>query len=392
MTPPTHISADWLEAPNLAAVIDALSGDALFVGGCVRNTLLSQAVADIDLTTPLHPDEVVRRLDAAGLRSKPTGVEHGTVMAISDGEGFEITTYRADVSTDGRRATVRFSTDIAEDAARRDFTMNAVYARRDGTIIDPLGGLPDVMARRIRFINEPRDRIREDYLRILRFFRFTAWYGGDEGIEPEGLAACAELGDGIARLARERIGAEMKKLLAAPDPGPALAAMSASGVLMRCLAGAEPALIAPLVHVEGLADVTPDWRTRLAALGGEDVAERLRLSRAEARDLETIATAQGAGSPPAQAAHLFGMAAARSAALLGAATGSSEGIDQLESDLARGAAARFPVKAAALAKAGIAPGPAMGEALEAARTAWLTSDFALGEADLVRIALDQNRI
>ena len=234
----TRLTANWLRASHLKAVIRALKGgsdadrddEAYFVGGCVRNTLLGQPVADIDITTPIEPQEVARRLEAAGLKAVPTGIEHGTVTAVSGGQGFEITTFRADVATDGRRATVRFSTDIAEDAARRDFTMNAIYAKPDGEIVDPLGGLPDLMARRVRFIREARDRIREDYLRILRFFRFTAWYGGD-GIEPEGLAACAELADGIEGLARERVGAEMKKLLAAPNPAPAVAAMAASGVL-----------------------------------------------------------------------------------------------------------------------------------------------------------------
>jgi poly(A) polymerase len=191
-----RLEAEWLRSAHLRAVLDALDNGAFFVGGCVRNTLLGQPVADIDITTPIEPDEVARRLEAAGLRAVPTGIEHGTVMAVSGGEGFEITTFRADVATDGRRATVRFSTDIAEDAARRDFTMNAIYADAEGEIIDPLGGLPDLEARRVRFIGDPHDRIREDYLRILRFFRFTAWYGA-EGIEPEGLAACTELADGI---------------------------------------------------------------------------------------------------------------------------------------------------------------------------------------------------
>ncbi|MFQ5567404.1 MAG: CCA tRNA nucleotidyltransferase, partial [Paracoccaceae bacterium] len=249
-----RLEADWLDAAPLRAVIDALGGAAFFVGGCVRNTLLGQPVADIDITTPVEPDEVTRRLEAAGLKAVPTGIAHGTVMAVSGGEGFEITTFRADVATDGRRATVRFSTDIAEDAARRDFTMNAVYADTAGEIVDPLGGLADLMARRVRFIGAARDRIREDYLRILRFFRFVAWYSQD-GIEPEGLTACAELAGGIDGLARERIGAEMKKLLAAPDPAPAVAAMAASGVLARCLPGADPALLAPLVGLEREAGV-----------------------------------------------------------------------------------------------------------------------------------------
>jgi len=382
-----RLEADWLGAAPLRAVIDALGrGEVFFVGGCVRNTLLGESVADIDITTPIEPAEVTRRLEAAGLKAVPTGIEHGTVMAVSGGEGFEITTFRADVATDGRHATVRFSTDIAEDAARRDFTMNAVYADPAGEIIDPLGGLPDLLARRIRFIGEPGDRIREDYLRILRFFRFTAWYGV-EGIEPEGLAACAELADGIDRLARERIGAEIKKLLAAPDPAPAVAAMAASGVLARCLAGASAALLAPLVDLEGAAGVEADWITRLTALGAENPAEALRLSRAEAKCLADIRALLAAPVPVAAAAHCNGARAARAMALLRAAGGDTGGLANLEQEIVRGVAAKFPLRAADLIGAGLQPGPELGAALETARTRWLDSDFSLDRVKLLDDAL-----
>ena len=382
-----RLEADWLGAAPLRAVIDALGrGEVFFVGGCVRDALLGQPVADIDLTTPIEPAEVTRRLEAAGLKAVPTGIEHGTVMAVSGGEGFEITTFRADVATDGRHATVRFSTDIAEDAARRDFTMNAIYADPTGEIIDPLGGLPDLLARRIRFIGEPRDRIREDYLRILRFFRFSAWYDGD-GIEPEGLAACAELAEGIDGLARERVGAEMKKLLAAPDPAPAVAAMAASGVLARCLAGASAALLAPLVDLEGAAGVEADWITRLAALGAENPAEALRLSRAEAKCLADIRALLAAPVPVAAAAHCNGARAAQAMALLRAAGGDAGGLANLADEIARGVTAKFPLRAADLIKAGMAPGPALGAALEAARTRWLDSDFSLDRLKLLDDAL-----
>jgi len=378
-----RLDADWLARPGLREVIAAIGDEAYFVGGCVRNTLLGEPVADIDISTPLRPDEVTRRIEAAGLKAVPTGIEHGTVTAVSHGEGFEITTFRADVSTDGRRATVRFSADIAEDAGRRDFTMNAIYARPDGEIVDPLGGLPDALARRVRFIGDPHDRIREDYLRILRFFRFTAWYGGEEGIEPAGLAACAELAEGIARLARERIGAEMKKLLAAPDPAPAVASMAASGVLLRCLPGADPAMLAPLVHVEGLAGARPDWLTRLAAIGGEDPVHALRLSRAEARALGEVRGLLDAPIPVAAAAHLHGARAARAMALIAATSGDAGGPDRLEAEIGRGLAARFPLTAGDLIAAGMEPGPKLGAALDAARACWIDSDFGLDREELL---------
>ena len=386
-----RLQADWLGSAHLRDVIDALvgagDGTAFFVGGCVRNTLLGQPVADIDITTPIDPAEVTRRLEAAGLKVVPTGIGHGTVTAVSGGEGFEITTFRADVTTDGRRATVRFSTDIAEDAARRDFTMNAIYADAAGEIIDPLEGLPDILARRVRFIGDPHDRIREDYLRILRFFRFTAWYGHD-GIEAGGLAACAELADGIDGLARERIGAEMKKLLAAPDPASAVAAMAASGVLARCLPGASPTLLAPLVHLEGEAAVAADWMARLAALGGETPETALRLSRVEAKGLTDIRTLLAAPTPVAVAAHCSGARTARALALLRAASGDTSGLAKLNDEIARGIAAKFPLRAADLVAAGMQPGPELGTALEAARTRWLNSNFSLDRMKLLDKAPD----
>jgi len=378
-----RLQADWLRSPALRAVVAALEGRAFFVGGCVRNTLLGQPVADIDITTALTPPEVTRLIEAAGLKAVPTGIEHGTVTAVSGGEGFEITTFRADVATDGRRATVRYSTDIAEDAARRDFTMNAVYARPDGEIVDPLDGLPDLLARRVRFIGDPHDRIREDYLRILRFFRFTAWYGGDEGIEPEGLAACAELANGLDRLARERIGAEMKKLLAAPDPAPAVAAMATAGVLMRCLQGADPAMLARLIHVEGQVGAAPDWLTRLAVLGGATPRSSLRLSRAEAGVLAAIRGLLEEPVPVATAAHLHGEDVARAFSLLRATMGDTGRLDGFESEIARGLSAEFPLAAADLMAAGLRPGPALGRALEAARSRWIASGFALDKAALL---------
>jgi poly(A) polymerase len=385
-----RLDADWLHSAQLREVVEALGGAVYFVGGCVRNTLLGEPVADTDITTPLEPHEVVRRLEAAGLKAVPTGIDHGTVTAVSGHEGFEITSFRADVETDGRRAVVRFSTDIAEDAMRRDFTMNAIYADASGEIVDPLGGLPDLMARRVRFIGDPHDRIREDYLRILRFFRFTAWYGAD-GIEPEGLAACAELADGIGGLARERIGAEMKKLLAAPDPAPAVAAMAASGILARCLPGADPALLAPLVHAEGVAGAAPDWIARLAALGGESPAEALRLSRAETRCLAEIRDMLAEPFTVAAAAHRRGERVGRAAALLRAAAGETAGLAGLEAEVARGAAATFPLRARDLLAAGMTPGPALGAALEAARAEWIASDFRLGKDALLAGALAGSR-
>ena len=214
------LTADWLTDPGPKSVIEMLSKDhrAYFVGGCVRNALLGAPVSDIDVATSARPHEVLELADRAGLRAIPTGIDHGTVTIVAENHPIEVTTFRRDVATDGRRATVAYAETPEEDAQRRDFTMNALYTDRDGEMLDPVGGIADLQARRVRFIGDPAARIREDFLRILRFFRFHAWYGDPgAGIDAEGLAACAELADGLDRLSAERIWHELKRLLAAPD-------------------------------------------------------------------------------------------------------------------------------------------------------------------------------
>ncbi|NRB04003.1 MAG: CCA tRNA nucleotidyltransferase, partial [Rhodobacteraceae bacterium] len=241
-----------------AAFLDA--GEELyFVGGCVRNAVLGAPVSDIDLSTSALPETTMAIVKAAGFKPVPTGIDHGTITAVRDGQPFEITTFRKDVETDGRRAVVAFSKNLREDALRRDFTMNALYADQTGRVIDPTGGLPDARAGRIRFIENPHDRIREDHLRILRFFRFSAWYGNaDLGFDADVLAAIADLSDGVLDLSKERVGQEMLKLLVAPNPVPAVAAMSQIGVLSKILPGADPQFLGPLVHLEEQSGTQPD--------------------------------------------------------------------------------------------------------------------------------------
>ncbi|WP_374189447.1 CCA tRNA nucleotidyltransferase, partial [Paracoccus thiocyanatus] len=215
----TRLSAPFLDDPALKRVLAALAAQgaqALVVGGAVRNALLGEPASDVDISTSARPQDTVRLAQAAGLRSVPTGIEHGTVTVIADGRGFEVTSFRRDVETDGRRAVVAYSDRIEDDAQRRDFTMNALYATASGEVLDPVGGLPDLAARRLRFVGDPRARIAEDYLRILRFFRLLAWYGREADLHA--LAACRELRQGLAGISRERIGHEMRKLLDAPRP------------------------------------------------------------------------------------------------------------------------------------------------------------------------------
>lgn len=379
-----RITDDWIAAPGLQAVM-AMLGQAghraLLVGGCVRNALLGAPVSDIDIATDAPPQRVMDLAVAAGLKAVPTGFEHGTVTVIAAHVPHEVTTFRRDVETFGRHATVAFAERVEDDAARRDFTMNALYAEADGTLVDPLGGLADLRARRVRFVGDADARIREDYLRILRFFRFHAWYGdAGGGLDAEGLAACAEHSAGLETLSRERVGAEMRKLLAAPNPAPVVAAMQASGVLAHVLPGAEMRALAPLVHLED--GLEPDAIRRLAVLGGEDAAERLRLSRADARRLELLRGLIGSMARPAELGFLHGADMARDALLARAAVLEQPLPEGWQQAVARGAQASFPVKAADLMPA--LAGPALGARLAELQARWIASGFTLERDELLR--------
>ncbi|HXI86183.1 MAG TPA: CCA tRNA nucleotidyltransferase, partial [Parvularculaceae bacterium] len=286
----------WTDRPPVRKIVAALEaarpGGARFVGGCVRDSLIGVEPKDIDIATTLTPDAVVKALKKAGLGAAPTGVEHGTITGVADHVGVEITTLRADVSTDGRHATVAFTEDWARDAERRDFRLNAIYLTTDKKLYDPVGGVEDAKTGRVRFIGAPEDRIREDYLRILRFFRFSARFSTT--FDAEGLAACAALKEGMARLSRERVGAEFSAILALPRASEAIEAMAKTGVLAEVWpAEADLAAFAALKWLD------PDAPTALglAALWGkkgEGIDAALRLSNADAaRRKKAIAVAAG---------------------------------------------------------------------------------------------------
>ncbi|MHC0052059.1 CCA tRNA nucleotidyltransferase [Actibacterium sp. D379-3] len=374
-----RIEADWIAAPETQAVCAALTGagfQALFVGGCVRNVLLGAPVSDIDIATDATPEQVIDLARAAGLHPVPTGVDHGTVTVVSAHVPHEVTTFRRDVETDGRRAVVAYARDASEDAHRRDFTMNALYATPDGQIIDPLGGLADLRARRVRFIDDADARIREDYLRILRFFRFHAWYGDPaEGLEPEGLAACAAHSAGIETLSKERIGAEIRKLLAAPDPGPSVAAMARSGILARAVPGADAKPLPVLVHLEAETGTLPDAIRRLAALGGQDLTDNLRLSRDDTRRLQHLRDGVGMADGPAALGYRLGAGMARDILLLRGALLETPVPDGWQKAVEIGVAAVFPVQAADLIPA--YRGAALGARLKELESRWIASGFTL---------------
>jgi poly(A) polymerase len=287
---PSLAGSGWLTRAETRAVFDALAAKgypARAVGGAVRNALMGRPVVDVDIATPARPDEVIAAAHAAGLAAHPTGIAHGTVTVIAGHVAHEVTTLREDVVGHGRHATVAFTDDWAADARRRDFTINALYCEADGTVYDPLDGRADLAARRVRFIGEARERIREDVLRILRFFRMTAEYG--EGPpDREGLAACVAERDGLARLSGERVRQEMLRLLAAPRGPELVRAMQDFGLLGCVLPAApRPGLLARLAAIEARLGLGADAILRLAALAVElpedadRLRERLRLANEE---------------------------------------------------------------------------------------------------------------
>ena len=378
-----RLTAEWLTHPASQAVCKALTDggfQAYFVGGCVRNALLGQPVSDLDISTDARPEQILNQAKQAGLKAIPTGIDHGTITVVADGIPFEITTFRRDVDTDGRHAVVDFADTMSEDARRRDFTMNALYAAPNGEVFDPVNGLPDLRAGHLRFIGDADKRIREDYLRILRFFRFSAWYGDPAlGIDADGLAACAENLDGLAQLSAERVGSEMRKLLSAADPAPAMAAMAASGVLYAVLPGAQAQSLAILVHLEG--NRSPDPIRRLAVIGGEGVPERLRLSNADKRRLEAIQA--GVSMDLGELGYRHKDTAEDSYLVRQASMG--QPIDPDELAIVQHAIQQsFPVKAADLMPA--FTGAALGERLRKLEADWIASGFTLSRDALISSA------
>ncbi len=379
------VVGDWLTNPATQKVCKALTDagyQALFVGGCVRNALLGAQVNDIDISTDALPELVMELVKSAGLNAVPTGIEHGTITVVSKHIPHEITTFRRDVETDGRRAVVAFSDTVEDDAHRRDFTMNALYARPDGTVVDPLGGMFDLAARRLRFIDKAEDRIREDYLRILRYFRFHAIYGDPlAGMDPDALAAIAENIDGLASLSKERVGTEVKKLLAAADPAPAVAAMRSTGVLTAILHGTDDKALAPLVHLEGALGLAPDPIRRLTCLGGVGLTEALRLSKRESRTLQDLRDGVENTMGPAELGYRLGQEASLSILLLRAAMIELPLDPTAPAEAARGAASEFPIRPADLMPT--YSGPALGQAIKTLEQRWIAGGLTMTKTDLL---------
>jgi len=398
--------AAWLTAGALPRLLDVLDGggeQARVVGGAVRNALLEMPIHEIDVATTAVPDEVVRRVQAAGFKSVPTGIEHGTVTVVIDKHPFEVTTLRQDVETYGRHAKVAFGRDWKTDAERRDFTINALSVSRDGTVYDYVGGLADLAERRVRFIGEAKLRIEEDYLRILRFFRFHAAYGAGGHPYTEGIAACIAGRDGLDALSRERVRMEVMKLVVAPHAVPTLISMADAGLLLRVLGGVSYlASFENMAKVEAAIAAGADPVRRFGALGvavaedAERLWQKLRLTNVEHERLASMAEGWRRMQPS------FGDLAARALlyrlgqqsftdhALLGWARSSASASDNHWQALAtlpqRWTAPVFPLKAADFIKRGVDKGPALGNVLRAAEAAWIAADFPMDANALDGIA------
>ncbi len=385
---PSLAAAQWLKAASLQRVMSVIAragGEARVAGGAVRNTLMGEAVTEVDLATTLQPERVMEVCIAAGLSVHPTGLDHGTVTVVAEQSPYEVTTLRHDVETDGRRAKVRFTDDWEADALRRDFTMNALYCDASGKVFDYTNGYGDILRRRIIFVGEPAARIQEDYLRILRFFRFHARYGAGEP-DALSLAACVAHQEGLDRLSPERIRQEMFKLMAAPGAVPTLKLMAESGILAHVLSHTEA--------WEVLARLPPDPVLRLAALSREprSMKDNWRLSNQEADRLEAIVSS----APPSPALrpqeqkvilYQIGASAWRDLVLMAwARSGNSADDPAWKAMLAlpdAWQAPSFPVTGRDLIEAGMVPGPQMGAALRKLEDWWLASGFTMGKQDLL---------
>ena len=395
--------ADWFRRRGVQALFTALNRDgheARAVGGALRNTLLGLPVSDIDFAATALPGDIMRFAGDAGLKSIPTGIEHGTITVLVEDARYEVTTLRRDVETHGRHATVAFTRDWAADAARRDFTINALYAAADGSVVDPLGGLGDLRARRVRFINSARERIAEDYLRILRFFRFTAEYG-DGPPDAEGLAACITERAGLARLSPERVRAEMLRILVSREPMAAIEPMAETGLLTGRFGGVVyPGALARAAAIEAALGLPPVPIRRLAALAvriEEDAARltaRLRLSNAEAARLDAMGRLEPAirremdDFSAKRALYRVGPERFRDRVLIAWAKSADaetdavwRHIDQLPG---RWTPPSFVLSGQDLMARGLKPGPQIGAALRELEAKWIASDFTLSREELLR--------
>ncbi len=391
-----RLRGSWYKGTEAGGFVELLAKrgyKAFFVGGCVRDDLLGEDIGDIDISTSAEPSRVLELAEANGFRTAVPGIEYGTVVVVSESGRFEVTSFRRDVSTDGRRASVAYHEDLEEDARRRDFTLNAIYADHCGRVLDPIGGLADLESRRIKFVGDPRTRIEEDNLRMLRFFRMAALFG-DPGaaLDPGGLQAIKELAANVSALPRERIGQEILGLMAAPDPAACARSMVETGIWDLLLPGTEPRVLRDLAEIERRHGIRPRRGCRnaairrLAAVGSASVAERLRISRKLEQRWRILRSHIISRLGVAALANELGVGMATDAALVRSAVGGLAAEENFEFELERGGRMEFPVRAHDLMPT--LRGAELGRAMRGMRQAWLASDLKMSRNELLGLKPD----
>ena len=378
------ISADWLNEPSTRLVMERLvSGGykAYFVGGCVRNTLLNIKTTDIDIATSAHPKKVLEIMENAGLKALPTGIEHGTVTVVADKRNYEVTTLREDMETDGRRAKVKFSKSIFEDAKRRDFSINAIYCEQDGTILDPLEGIADLIEKRIKFIGDPYTRIKEDYLRILRFFRFLALFGKENENHEIEITALNDLRDGLDKVSAERKSDEILKLFAAPNLKYSILLMEKANISSKIFNSFNFKNLKNLKNLEDTLEIAPCATRRLAAYTDDNLKSHLRFSNKLAKDHKALREEATSGKDAAELSYRYNEKLALDSILVRSSLHGTEPTGNVFNRIKLGSVSKFPVKSSDLTE--YFSGPKLGEVLAYLEQKWIESDFTLSKERLL---------
>ncbi|MDG1676967.1 MAG: CCA tRNA nucleotidyltransferase [Paracoccaceae bacterium] len=378
------ISADWLSKPSTQLIMQILlSGghEAFFVGGCVRNALFDLKATDIDISTSATPKRVMELMNQAGLTTIPTGIDYGTVTVVSEKQNYEITTFRKDIETDGRRAKVKYSESVLEDAKRRDFSINAIYSEQDGTILDPLNGIVDIAKKRVKFIGDPYARIKEDYLRILRFFRFLALFGREDESHEIEIAAIRDLRDGLDTISAERKSDEILKLFAAPNPQYSIVLMEAANISSKIFDAYNYKSLNNLRELEDRLEVTPCATRRLAAYTEDNLKSKLRFSNRIAKAHKVLREEAGSKKDAAELSYRYNDKIALDSILVRSSLHSIELNDDVFGRIKLGSAVKFPIKSVDLAE--YFSGRKLGEMLACLEQKWIDSDFALSKQTLI---------
>ena len=378
------ISADWLNNPSTRLVMERLVSrgyQAYFVGGCVRNTLLNIEATDIDIATSAHPKKVLEIMENAGLKALPTGIEHGTVTVVTDKRNYEVTTLREDIETDGRRAKVKFSKSIFEDAKRRDFSINAIYCELDGTILDPLEGIADILGKRIKFIGDHYARIKEDYLRILRFFRFLALFGKEDETYEIEIAALNDLRDGLDIVSAERKTGEILKLFAAPNLQYSILLMEKANISSKIFNSFNFKGLKNLKKLEDRLEIAPCAIRRLAAYTDDNLKSNLRFSNKLAKDHKVLREEATSQKDAAELSYRYNEKLALDSILVRSSLHGKEPTRNVFSRIKLGSVSKFPVKSSDLTEH--FSGPKLGEMLAYLEQKWIDSDFTLSKERLL---------